>query len=72
MNKPELEYILLRTPIFNDQGKKIQVNVQIVNAKETDLTGYSYLSTKEPYEEWVPTKELEMYKKAREINHETR
>ena len=66
MNQPELEYILLRTPRTDAEGNKIQGYVQIVKASETDLTKYSYLGTKEPYEEWVPTKELEMYKKARE------
>jgi hypothetical protein len=66
MDQPKLEYILLRPPRTDEQGNKIQGYARIVRASETDLTGYSCLSTKEPYEEWVPTRELELYKKARE------
>ena len=65
MKQPEPEYILLRTPRTDAEGNKIQGYVRIVRVSETDLTDYSYLGTKEPYEEWVPTKELEMYKKVR-------
>lgn len=65
MTKPKLEYILLRSPRTDEQGNKIPATVQIVKASDTDLTGYSYLSTKDPYEEWVPTRELDMYKRAR-------
>ena len=63
MNEPKLEYILLRSPRTDDLGNKIEVNVQIVRSSETDLTGYSFLCAKEKYEEWVPTKELDMYKR---------
>jgi hypothetical protein len=62
MNKPELEYILLRSPRTDDQGNKIEVNVQIVRSSEVDLTDYSFLCSNQKYEEWVPTKELNMYK----------
>ena len=70
MTKPKTEYIILRSPRTDNQGNMIQVNIQIVKVSETDLTGYSFLRDKDPYEEWVPTKELEMYKKARQIKVE--
>ena len=64
MNKPELEWIILflRGPRTHDN----HVVANMVNAKKTDLTGYSYLRTVEnKYEEWVPTDQLEWYKKNR-------
>ena len=64
MNKPELEYVLLRTPRTDEQGIKIPVFVKMLKASETDLTGYTLLKSWDTYEEWVPTKELDYYKKA--------
>jgi len=61
MNKPELEYILLRSPRTDDAGSKIPVTVSMVRASETDLTEYSFLKSWKTYEEWVPTKELQLY-----------
>lgn len=60
MNEPKLEWILLRGP----RSSNNHVAVKMIRAKEADLTGYSYLRTVESkYEEWVPTEELELYKK---------
>jgi hypothetical protein len=36
----------------------------MVKASKTDLTEYSFLKSSATYEEWVPTKELDTYKKA--------
>ncbi len=68
MNKtPNLEHILLRSPGTDDAGNKIPVVVSMVRASETDLTGYSFLANRNTYEEWVPTKELDLYQKAMNI-----
>jgi len=34
----------------------------VVRRSETDLSNYSFLCKQEKMEEWVPTKELELYK----------
>jgi hypothetical protein len=67
MTKPKTEYIILRSPRTDNQGNMIQVNIQIVKVSETDLTGYSFLRDKDPYEEWVPTQDLGLYKRARGV-----
>jgi hypothetical protein len=70
MNKPELEFILLRSPRTDEQGNKIPVTVSMVRASETDLTGYTFLSNWKTYEEWVPTKELDLYQQFSELKNE--
>lgn len=65
MNKPVLEFILLRGPRTDQNGVPVKVvEVKMVKASKTDLTEYSFLRSSETYEEWVPTKELDTYKKA--------
>jgi hypothetical protein len=67
MNKPELEFILLRGPRTDQNGVPVEVKmveVKMVKASKTDLTEYSFLRSSATYEEWVPTKELDTYKKA--------
>jgi hypothetical protein len=58
----ELDLILLRGPRTDDAGNKIPVLVQVVRRSETDLSNYSFLCKQEKMEEWVPTKELELYR----------
>jgi hypothetical protein len=65
MNKPVLEFILLRGPRTDQNGVPVKVvEVKMVKASKTDLTEYSFLRSSGKYEEWVPTKELDTYKKA--------
>lgn len=61
MNIPSTEYVLLRSPRTDESGNKIAVNVSIVKASEADLTNYSFLKSRQQYEEWVPTSELYLY-----------
>ena len=68
MTTPKSEYIILRSPRTDDQGNMIQVTVQIVKASEADLTGYSFLRDKDPYEEWVPTRDLDLYNRAQGVD----
>ena len=65
MNEDKLEYILLRGPGTDENGNKIAVEVKMAKSSEADLTGYSFLCREEKYEEWVPTKELQIYKMVR-------
>lgn len=61
------EYVLLRSPRTDESGP-IPVKVSMVKVTpETDLSNYSFLRSFGTYEEWVPTSELELYKKARNI-----
>ena len=61
MNEPKMDYVLLRGPRTDSNGNKIPVTVTMVRASETDLTEYSFLKSWKTYEEWVPTKELQLY-----------
>lgn len=61
MNEPKMDYVLLRGPRADSNGNKIPVTVSMVRASETDLTEYSFLKSWKTYEEWVPTKELQLY-----------
>ena len=66
---PQTDFILVRGPRTGDSGNSIQVSVSIQrNNGKFDFTNYSFLrmrpDTKGPMEEWVPTKELDLYKKA--------
>jgi hypothetical protein len=66
---PQTDFILVRGPRTDDNGNSIQISVSIQrNDGKFDLTNYSLLrmrsDTKGPMEEWVPTKELDLYKKA--------
>ena len=55
------EYILLRGP---RKEYPEFMEIKIVRAEETDLTGYSFLVAREKYDEWVPTEELQLYQRA--------
>ena len=67
MENTEKQFILIRTPRTNEQGDRTPVTVKMVKRAETDLTGYSFLQSFEHYDEWVPTVELDLYKKVFEI-----
>lgn len=59
--------ILIRSPRTDEQGERIPITIKMVKRAETDLTGYSFLQSFEHYDEWVPTVELDLYKKVFEI-----
>jgi hypothetical protein len=66
---PQTDFILVRGPRTGDNGNSIQISVSIQrNNGKFDFTNYSFLrmrpDTEGPMEEWVPTKELDLYKKA--------
>lgn len=60
--------ILIRSPRTDEQGERIPIIIKMVKRAETDLTGYSFLQSFEHYDEWVPTVELDLYKKVFEID----
>lgn len=60
--------ILIRSPRTDEQGERIPIIIKMVKRAETDLTGYSFLQSFEHYDEWVPTAELDLYKKVFEID----
>lgn len=61
MNQPKMNYVLLRGPRTDENGNKIPISVSLLRKDETDLSNYSFLRSKETYEEWVPTNELHLY-----------
>lgn len=61
MNQPKMNYVLLRGPRTDENGNKIPVSVSLLRKDETDLSNYSFLCSKETYDEWVPTNELHLY-----------
>jgi len=66
--KPQTDFVLVRGPRTDDTGNPIGVVVSIQrNNGKFDFTDYSFLrmkpDTTAPMEEWVPTKELHLYKK---------
>lgn len=65
--KPQTDFVLVRGPrIHNDNPIGINVSIQRNNGK-FDFSDYSFLrmvpDATAPMEEWVPTKELDVYKK---------
>ena len=67
--KPKTEFVLVRGPRTDDEGNSIAVNLSMQRSDSTfDFSEYSFLRMKpnsnETIEEWVPTKELDVYKKA--------
>jgi hypothetical protein len=60
-NKPSLPFVLVRTPRTDDTGKRIPVDMFMEKSENFDTTGYSFLRTKDGYEEWVPAKEIQLY-----------
>ena len=61
MNQPKMNYVLLRGPRTDENGNKIPISVSLLRKDETDLSNYSFLRSKETYEEWVSTNELHLY-----------
>ena len=62
---PQSDFILVRGPRTDNSGNPIQsvVSIQRNNGK-FDLSEYSFLRRgTNGLEEWVPTKELDLYKK---------
>ena len=63
---PQTDFILVRGP-RTDNPTEIVVSIQRNNGK-FDFSDYSFLrmrpNSKDPVEEWVPTKELDLYKKS--------
>jgi len=66
MNKPETEYVLIRTSRY-----KSILKLFVTKSVDFDFTGYSFWRMSPdstiPIEEWVPSDELEIYKKIRAI-----
>ena len=65
--KPQTEFILVRGPRTDSTGNPIATVVSIQrNNGKFDLSDYSFLRMGKDgaLEEWVPTKELDLYKKA--------
>ena len=66
--KPQTDFILVRGPRTDDHDNPIEISVSIQrNNEKFDFSNYSFLrmrpDTTAPMEEWVPTKELDVYKK---------
>jgi hypothetical protein len=66
---PQTDFILVRGPRTDSTGNPIQIVVSIQrNNGKFDFSDYSLLrmrpDAKDPMEEWVPTKELDLYKKS--------
>jgi hypothetical protein len=66
---PQTDFILVRGPRTDDNNNPIEIGVSIQrNNGKFDFSDYSFLrmrpDAKDPMEEWVPTKELHLYKKA--------
>ena len=66
---PQTDFILVRGPRTDNNDNPIEIGVSIQrNNGKFDFSDYSFLrmrpDTTAPMEEWVPTKELHLYKKA--------
>jgi len=64
---PQTDFILVRGPRTDSKGNPIEIVVSIHrNNGKFDFSDYSFLrmrpDAKDPMEEWVPTKELDLYK----------
>lgn len=65
---PSVDLIMLRGPRTDSNGNKIPVEIRWVRYSDgSDLSEYSFLRSYYTYEEWVPTKELALYKLAEGI-----
>ena len=65
---PQTDFILVRGPRTDDNDNPIAIDVSIQrNNEKFDFSNYSFLrmnpDAKAPMEEWVSTKELDVYKK---------
>ena len=66
---PNTEFVLVRGPRTDEDGNPCEIFVRVVRNNGTfDFTGYSFLrlstTANSDMEEWVPSKELELYQKA--------
>ena len=66
---PQTDFILVRGPRTDNTGNPIEIVVSVQrNNGKFDFSDYSFLrmksNSKDPIEEWVPTKELDLYKKS--------
>jgi hypothetical protein len=66
---PQTDFILVRGPRTDSTDNPIEIVVSIQrNNGKFDFSDYSFLrmrpDAKDPMEEWVPTKELDLYKKS--------
>ena len=66
---PQTDFILVRGPRTDSTGNPIEIVVSIQrNNGKFDFSDYSFLRMRpnayDPMEEWVPTKELDLYKKS--------
>lgn len=67
--KPQTDFVLVRGPRTDDNDNPVEIVVSIQrNNGKFDFSNYSFLrmipDATDPMEEWVPTKELDVYKKA--------
>ena len=65
---PQTDFVLVRGPRTDDTGNPIEIVVSIQrNNGKFDFSNYSFLRMNTdatvPMEEWVSTKELDVYKK---------
>jgi hypothetical protein len=67
--KPTTDFVLVRGPRTDEDNDPIDILIRVVRNTDTfDFTKYSFLrlskTAESEMEEWVPTKELNIYKKA--------
>jgi len=65
---PNTDFVLVRGPRTDENGDSCEIFVRVVrNNGKFDFTDYSFLrlstTADSDMEEWVPTKELDVYKK---------
>ena len=65
---PNTDFVLVRGPRTDEDGNPCEIFVRVVrNNGKFDFTGYSFLrlstTANSDMEEWVPSKELELYQK---------
>ena len=66
---PNTDFVLVRGPRTDEDGNPCEIFVRVVrNNGKFDFTGYSFLrlstTADSDMEEWVPSKELQLYQKA--------
>ncbi len=66
---PTTDFVLVRGPRTDEDNNPIDIHIRVVrNTDAFDFTEYSFLrlskTAESEMEEWVPTKELHIYKKA--------
>jgi hypothetical protein len=66
---PNTDFVLVRGPRTDEDGNPCDIFVRVVrNNGKFDFTGYSFLrlstTADSDMEEWVPSKELQLYQKA--------